>query len=124
MGTTGRSIGTITWTGEQVVADDVVPDTDTIVYITKAESIYVQWDTTNVSTDAPNFDFHVESSYDGTNWTTGHYSTIASGVLEDDVDSDLVAPGPKQIRFRLDVNNDTLAANEYVELEIFVISTL
>jgi len=119
MGRLNRVVSDIRWT-EQVIADDVAPDTDKILYVGNAEEIYIQWDTTNVSTNAPSFDIHVEASWDGVTFTGSHYATLASGVLEDVVGGGLVTPGPKQLRLRLDVNDANLAAGEYVVCNVFI----
>ena len=121
MSKVGRSVTNIRWTAT-AVSDGNAPDTDTILYVSRATTIFVQWDTTHVTTGAPTIDLHVEASYDGVTWTTHHYHTIDSAVLKNVVDGDLVTPGPKQIRFRLDVNTANIAATEYVRVDVFIIS--
>ena len=110
---------TLTWT-EQVVADNVAPDTDTAIYARGADEIYCQWDTNGATTGAPTFDFHIEGSDDGVTYTSGHYATLDSAVAKDVVDAVNLTPGPKFIKGRLDVNTANLAAAEYVTLKVVV----
>ena len=111
---------TFTWT-EQVIADSVVPDTDTVIpmgpHITM---FYCEWDTNGATTGAPTFDFHIETSFDGTNYTTSHYATLVSAAAKDVRGSGLLTPpkGAKSFKARLDVNTANLAAAEYVTLKI------
>lgn len=113
---------TLTWT-EQIVADNVTPDVDTAISIAGAERICCEWDTTNASTDAPNFDFHLHASIDGVLYGANIHKTLKDAVAENVVgianfgEDDF---GPTFIKARLDVNNDALAAAEYVTLRITV----
>lgn len=110
---------TLTWT-EQVIADGVAPDVDTAIPIANATTCYCEWDTNGADTGAPDFDFHIEVSFDGTNYSDSHYGTLASAVAKDKRDGVMltVPRGAKFIKARLDVNTANLAATEYVTLKI------
>lgn len=113
---------TLTWT-EQVIADNVAPDTDTAVYVDGADDVTIIFDTTNASTGAPSFDLDVIASADGTTYqsATNPLVTPFTAQLENLVDAAHVNAGSAQfIKCRLDVNTADLAAAEYVTATVKV----
>ena len=110
---------TLTWT-EQVIADNVAPDTDTAIPTENCSEILCCWDTNGADTGAPDFDFHIEVDIDGTNYTDTHYATLASAVAKDVRGSALLTVPHRSIKARLDVNTANLAAAEDVTLYIYV----
>ena len=110
---------TLTWT-EQTIANDVAPDTDTAIPTARATRIHCAWDTNGADTGSPDFDFHIETDVDGTNYTDTHYATLASAVAKDKRGSAMLTPPGKTIKARLDVNTANLAATEFVKLYITV----
>jgi hypothetical protein len=113
---------TLTWT-EQVIADGVSPDDDIAIPIGSADRICAEWDTNGATTDAPNFDFHIMASIDGTTYGDNIHKTLVNAVAKDVVGIDNFAAadfGPATIKAELDVNNDNLVATEYVTLRLKV----
>jgi hypothetical protein len=118
----GSETYTLTWT-EQVIADGVAPDTDTVIPISGAERICCEWDTTGATTGAPNFDFHIHASIDGSTFGANIHKTIVSAAAKNVVGIDNFATddfGPTGIKAELDVNNANLAAGESVTLRLKV----
>lgn len=113
---------TLTWT-EQVQANLVAPDTDTIIPIGGARRICCQWDTNGADTGSPDFDFHLIASIDGTTFGANVHKTLASAVAKDVVGiANFVTDdwGPAAVKGRLDVNTADLAAGESVTLTLRV----
>lgn len=108
-----------TWT-EQVIADGVADDEAVIINCEGASHIYCEWDTNGATTNAPDFDFHLESSQDKSTFTDTHYATLASAVAKDKVGSCMVTPGPPWMKALLDVNTANLVATEFVTLKVRV----
>lgn len=113
----GRTV-TLTWT-EQVIADDVAPDVDSVLYMDGAEYVSVTFDTTGADTGAPNFDLH----FIGTNadtFPTDHFHEVVAAQAKDVTSTTAVNRGPKYMKVRLDVNNANLAATEFVQAIVWI----
>lgn len=112
---------TWTWT-EQVIADGVADDDAAELGIGSAERIMFEWDTNGADTGAPNFDFHLYASIDGSTYTSAPYKMLVNAVAKDVVGTYVFTAtevGPTTIRAELDVNNANLAATEYVTLRMY-----
>jgi len=119
MGSTrkGRTV-TLTWT-TQVIADDVAPDEDLILYMDGAEYFTVTFDTTAATTGAPNFDLHFIGTNTAT-FPTAHYHEVVAAQAKNVVTTNAVNRGPKYMKVRLDVNNANLASTEYVVATVWI----
>lgn len=110
-----ETVWTLTWTS-QVVADGVADDDATIMSVDGASEIYAEWDTIPATSNAPDFDFHLESGDEKDAFTTEHYTTLKSAVAKNVRDSAPVEPSPRYLKALLDVNTANLV--EYVTLII------
>ncbi len=74
---------TITWTGD-TIADDIVPDSDTAIYVKGNDECSLVLDTTDFSTGAPTVNIKVIASKDGTIYhSAGEYLVQPlSGIAE------------------------------------------
>ena len=110
---------TLIWT-EQVIADDVAPDTDTAISTEQATYITVAFDTYDADTGAPDFDLHAEVDIDGTNYTDSHWMTLFSAQAKDVRDYFLLTPPRRSMKLRLDVNTANLVATETVTAYVYM----
>lgn len=115
------SLFTLRWTGSTAISNGVSPGTDTAIDLEGAKSVYIETYTGSATTGTPNFDFHLLSSADGTNYTTSYYTTVQTAqAIATRLPFNLTA-GPKSIKGRLDINAAYLASGEYVDMNVYVV---
>jgi len=114
---------TLTWT-EQIIANGVAPDTDTVIPMAGAERVTWQIDTNGATTGTPDFDFHLHALVAGTVYSTAVWKTLASAVAKDTGIAGILNTttelGMSKVKAKLDVNTANLAATEFVTLVIKV----
>jgi hypothetical protein len=112
----------LTWT-EQVIADNVAPDTDSDIYCDGAEDVSILFDTDGAVTGAPNFDLDIIASLDGAAYQDATNPLVTAFTAQDKGLDDIthINPGAaRSIRARLDVNGANLAAGESVSATVKV----
>jgi hypothetical protein len=118
-----EEVTTLTWT-EQVIADNVAPDTDTAIYVDGASEVSILFDTDGADTGAPSFDLDIIGSLDGTTYADAAYAQITPFTAQDkDVEdiADIDVHAWEYIKGRLDVNTANLAAAEFVTATVRVL---
>ncbi len=114
---------TLTWTapgGDLAIADNIADDDATVIPTEQADHIRCAWDTNGATTNAPDFDFHIEVDIDGTNYSDTHYHTLVSAAPKD-----IRGYGPLTVPRRpfivnMDLNTSNLTATEFVLLYVYV----
>lgn len=105
----------------QTVADDVVPDADTIIYVRGAKTASVEVDTTNFSTNTPDVDVRIIGSFDGVVFdTAGEYVVQPVTALAEAkvVTKQINVSGLHSVKVRVNVNDSTIDGTEYAQVTV------
>jgi hypothetical protein len=122
----GKSVYIFRWTGLLTAGDTKVPTSgDEYIDMLGATRVTFQINTNPVDTGAPTVDLHVWGANDE---ATAYFVSVHANVVAaqaKDVYSAVVAGNAatmlaRWLKLRLDVNTASIAANEYVEVRVFV----